>query len=524
MARRINRILVAISLIFIILVCLPVVYTLTTALLSNPDLKIDLQAVYSSQTLGILVKSIFVAFSVAVLSSILGSALALLLYKTDLYSRKIFRLLFLIPLFLPPYIWAVAWQDFFQMFSGHALSAKIWTVIFVETLIFMPLAIIITGQALQQINAELEEAALLETNLKNVIFKIVLGLIKPAILTAFVLIFIFSLSQFSIPAYFNVKVFTTEIFTEFSAFYRYSLAILQSFLLVFLSLILLWTERKSLQDAAFLSIGKSGNRFKIYELKSYGNLVFMAVLILFLGLILLPVAVLFYQSFSQGTADFFKAFQLLQSSFLNSVFLAFVGSLLSLIIGFTASYPLWQSRFKNSFFSLFNIVLLVLFAMPSVVFGISLIKFYNRTWLNFIYGSSLIILIGFVGKFSFIAAKIIGNAIKQIPFSLDEAAQIEGVSVFKRIYKILFPIILPALFAAFMINFIFSFNEIATTIMVNPPGSSLLPVKVFTRMANATQSLTASLSLIVFLVTLLIVSVFYMIYQALNRQFDHADD
>ncbi len=122
-----------------------------------------------------------------------------------------------------------------------------------------------------------------------------------------------------------------------------------------------------------------------------------------------------------------------------------------------------------------------------------------------------------MGKFSFISAKLIGNSIKQIPKSLDEAAQIDGITRFTRIQKILIPLITPTLFVTFIISFIFSIGELGTTIMLYPPGTEIMPIKVFTIMANAPQSLTSSMTLIVFSITLLIITSFYFIMKPVMR-------
>ena len=168
--------------------------------------------------------------------------------------------------------------------------------------------------------------------------------------------------------------------------------------------------------------------------------------------------------------------------------------------------------------------MLVVFAIPSTIFGISLIKFYNQPILDFIYSGYAIILIGYVGKFSFISAKLISNAIKQIPNSLDEAAQIEGIKSFARLQKILIPLIMPTLFVAFIISFIFSLGELGTTIMLYPPGTEIMPIKVFTIMANAPQSLTSSMTLIVFSITLLIITGFYFIVKPFVKNYSYAND
>lgn len=493
---------------FVFLIALPVVYTLGTALFADGSLSYNLTLI-DKGTFLLLAKSCLIAFTIALLSTIFGTVLGFLLYKTNVRFRNFFKIVLLIPLFISPYILAVAWKDFFYLFfHNNDFISSYLGVILVLISIFTPLSMLIIGSALSNINAQLEETGFVITNLYSVILKITLPLIKPALISSFVLVFIFSISEFSVPAFLGVKVFTTEIFTQFSAFYNHSLAILQSALLIFICILLLFSERKHIANAPFLSISGKGSSCKIYSLK---NLKFLSSFFLFSWFfisVILPFIVLIVQSFKNGIGKFIQAFELLASTFANSIGLAFLASLIIVFIGFVATFPTW-GRTETKMEKSFTWVLLIVFAIPSTIFGISLIKFYNHPMLDFIYSSYAIILIGYIGKFSFISAKLIGNAIKQVPKSLNEAAQIEGITFFRRQGKILIPLIIPTLFVAFIISFIFSLGELGTTIMLYPPGTEIMPIKVFTIMANAPQSLTSSMTLIVFSITLLMVTSLY---------------
>lgn len=500
---------------FFLLIVLPILYTFSFAIFSAEALQ-NLQKI-KTDSFFLLLKSIFIAFSVGILATVSGTILAFLLYKTKVPFRNFFKTVLLIPLFLSPYILAVAWRDFFYLFFENTSFVNSYAgVIIVLTSIFTPLSILISGSALSRIDASLEESGLMVTKLKNVILKITLPLIKPALISSFVLIFIFSISEFSVPAFLGVKVFTTEIFTQFSAFYNYSLAIIQSFLLVIISILLLLSEKKYIADAPFLSVGSQGTKFQLYHSSKINSIGLIFLLLWLIFSVIMPLFVLFIQSFKNGTGKFIKAFNLLLPTFSNSLELALTGALFTVFTGFTLAYFSVKHR-KSKFVDVFNWLIIIVFAIPSMIFGISLIKFYNHPVLDVIYSSVAIIIIAYVGKYTFIAAKIIENALLQIPKSLDEAAQIQGIKSYKRIFMILLPLIMPALFSAFIISFIFNFGELGTVIMLYPPGTEILPIKVYTLMANAPQSLTSSMSLIVFSVTLILISGFYFLYKKIFK-------
>ena len=502
---------------FSVLIAVPVVYTFVTALFHR-DLFTNYSLLFTADILYLLVRSIVLAFSVAFLSTLFGSILGFILHETHVFGSRFFKIALLIPLFISPYILAVAWKDFFYFFMGDSnMIASVLGVALVLTTVFTPLSMLIIGSALRNIDAQLEEAGTMLASYRSVVLKIIFPLIKPALLTSFVLVFIFTISEFSVPAFFGVKVMTTEIFTQFSAFYNHSLAVLQSVFLVLICVLLLFSERKYIADAPFLSIGNKGINLRTSSTKIMKSSGFLLVW-LFIS-VLLPFIMLFIQAFKGGINDFVKAFDLLLPTFANSIALAFFGSVFVVIVGFSAAYLSTQSS-KIKSLKYFDAMLLIIFAIPSTILGISFIKFYNHPLLDFIYSSSIIIILAYIGKYSFIASKLISNAIKQIPVSLDESAQIQGIGYLKRFRHIWIPLLMPSLLASFMIAFVFSLGELGTTIMLYPPGTQIMPIKVFTIMANAPQSLVSSMILIVFSVTLLIISSFYFLANRLFKTND----
>lgn len=509
---------ISVFFLFTALIAVPVIYTFGSALFDGEILS-NCSLLLSKQALFLLLKSCALAFFIAIFSTIIGGILGFILYKTNILWHRFFKIALLIPLLISPYILAVAWKDFFFIFLDNTgFLTSYMGVTLVLTTVFTPLSMLIIGSALKNIDAQLEDAGMMITNFRSVVLKIILPLIKPALMTSFVLVFIFSISEFSVPAFFGVKVFTTEIFIQFSAFYNHSLAILQSALLVFICILLLLSERKYLSNAPFLSLGDKGTNSKIYLKRNQSSYLIFLSLWLFVSVVL-PFLVLFVQVFKGGMTYFLKAFDLLLPTFYHSITLALIASVLIVLVGFAASY-LSTIRSKKNKIKSFDSVLLIIFAIPSTILGISFIKFYNHQMLDFIYSSSLIIIIAYVGKYSFISAKLIENAIKQIPISFDEAAQIEGVSFIKRLKKIWIPLMMPSLFVAFIISFIFSFGELGTTIMLYPPGTQIMPIKVFTIMANAPQALTSSMTLIVFSITLLIIISFNFLAKLLFKAND----
>ena len=465
--------------------------------------------VLNKKTLMLLLKSLELAFYVATMATLLGGFFAFFLTKTNLPFKNFFKLLFLAPLFLSPYILTLSWVDFFVHFEhGKAFIYSFWGVVFVLTLVFTPLSMLVISSGLANINAKLEEAGLMMTSYSQVVFKIIFPLVKPAILSSFILIFVLALSEFSVPAFLSVKVLTTEIFTQFSAFYNHELALANSMILVFISMVLLLTEKAYLADASFLSMGTKSQQSRIVELESSKYPLFMVHLFYLFFSMVIPFIVLSMQSFDGGTAYFFQAISLLMPNIINSLLYASIGAFVLLLFGFLFAYISVKEGIKS-----IDTLLLIVFAVPSTVLGIGLIKYFNTPNLDVIYSSFWIIIIAYLGKFVFISHKLIGNALMQIPKSLEESAEMMGAGFFKRMQKIVLPLIADKLFIVFLIGFIFSLGELGATILVYPAGSAVMGIKLYTIMANAPQSLVSAMSLVILLVTVLAVAGWGVLYR-----------
>nr|QJS06208.1 ABC transporter permease component [Pedobacter sp.] len=479
--------------------------------------KINALSFLDRDALLLIMNSLLLSATVALLATVIGTACGFLLYKTHLKGRRIYLLLLIVPILISPYIFAVAWKDLlFLLFGGAASVYSTAGVIAVHTLIYFPLALLITGNAFTTISSSLEDAGLMITSFRKMVFKILLPLIRPAFTSSFLLILIFSLSDFSVPAFFGVKTFTVEIFTQFSAFYNYNAAITKSMLLVGVCLILLLSEARYLSAAAFFSVSTRGSSSKVYEMPDKRYFFHAAFAILIILSMLMPVFILLYQSLSGREIVLDSAWELLKPAVFQSIKLAFWGAMLISIIGLYAGYR--QERLKSPFI---NILLLILFILPSTILGIAFIRFYNRPETGFIYSSLFIVLLGYIGKYGFIASRITGNGIRQIPVSLEEAAEVLGVSPVSRFIKILLPLLSPSLFVSFVLTFVLCLGELGTTIMVYPPGTELMPVKIFTISANAPQALTSSMALIGLLITLFFITLFSMAGRLIFNRYSH---
>ncbi len=135
---------------------------------------------------------------------------------------------------------------------------------------------------------------------------------------------------------------------------------------------------------------------------------------------------------------------MLLPSLKDSLLIAIAGAFIVTLFGLIFSWLTVQFKLK-----FLQTILLFVFAVPAIVTGVSLILFYNTPSLNFIYSSTLIILIAFSARFLFISVKIISDSLQQIPVSFTDAAYMIGAGPFYIFRKITLPLLGEALFTSF---------------------------------------------------------------------------
>jgi iron(III) transport system permease protein len=144
----------------------------------------------------------------------------------------------------------------------------------------------------------------------------------------------------------------------------------------------------------------------------------------------------------------------------------------------------------------------LLFALPSTVIGIGMIGVWNRPFTNFVYATPIILILGYVIQYWVLPSRITLAALSRIPPSMEEAAQVIGVSWTKRITGIVMPLVKTDLGVAWLVAYIFCLRDMGISMLVYPPGMDPLTVRIFTLMANGEPAMIAALCVLLVVVSL----------------------
>lgn len=458
--------------------------------------------------------SLTLALCVASLTTLLGTMLAILLAKTTLFFRSVWMLLLLIPLLIPPYILAYGWYTLVgrESMLGHLLfgfGGSAWVLFCV----YLPIPVLLTMLFLRQINPRLEEAGLLFCSWHCVLWRITLPLIRPALYFSFLLVFILTISEFSVANFLHFDIFPMQSFIQFSAFYDFTSATIYAMPLVVIVLIFLAIVAKLLKQTPLTF--KSYRHPLTFPLKSMQLPFQMTIILLLILIIGFPLFGLLGQS---SLADFVEAFIQAASPLTHSLVYATIGAFFLVAFGFLSALMLTYKQSKA--WQILDFTLLFLFILSSTVLGIALILFWNTPYTNFIYTTPLIILIGYLSKYLFLSTKIIAMKLSQIPASLLEMAALTGATWREIVLHIILPLAKEALLISGVIGFIFILRESTITMLVAPAGTSTLPLYILTQMANGQPSTIASLCLLMILVVLMPLGILVYYFKRKKAQHD----
>ena len=163
--------------------------------------------------------------------------------------------------------------------------------------------------------------------------------------------------------------------------------------------------------------------------------------------------------------------------FSNSVIVSVAASLLAVIMGSLAAYGLsrfsykfaWMRNSDISFFFLSQLILPpVVLALPMLVLYKELALLDTRIGLILLYTLSVLPIVIWIMRDQF----------SSIPTELEEAALVDGLSIWGAFLTIILPIALPGMVAAFILSLVLTWNEYFFAALLTSSQANTLPVMI----------------------------------------------
>jgi len=182
----------------------------------------------------------------------------------------------------------------------------------------------------------------------------------------------------------------------------------------------------------------------------------------------------------------------------NTLIIALSVTAVSTVLGTMAAFALHRygaSRLQRVHYTLIYQPLVV----PEILMGISLLMFFVAAGVPL--GLFTIFLAHVTFCISYVAMTVLGR-LQDFDFSMIEAARDLGASPWQSARKVLLPLLMPGIAAGALLAFTLSVDDFVITFFVAGPGSTTLPLRIYSMIKYGSPPMINALSTLLLAVTL----------------------
>jgi iron(III) transport system permease protein len=445
----------------------------------------------------------------AILSVVLGFPMAWAVSRTDVPGKGFIHATATIAYLTPPYLTAIA---FVNLFSPNAGLVNRWLrevmgwpqltfnvhsmagLVLVTVLHTFPFVYLLAASALESVDASMEDSArILGASRWRTARTVTAPLVAPAILAGALVAFVNAIALFGSQAIIGLpaRLFTlpTRIYALFDHPPEYGLASALSLLFVVITVTALWLQRRYLARRSYVTVGGKGHRPQVTSLGSARWGVFAFCALVFVVAVLAPYLTLLAVSVSKSWGLAFWEnltlrhyrfilfeYDVTRRAIVNSLGLAAGAATLTVLLGSVIAWSDLRTRLAGR--KLLDYVSLVPLGLPGIVMAVALIQFWLRVPVP-IYGTLLIILLAYTGRYVPLAVRAASAAFRQVDPSLEETARVTGAGWLRTFGSVTLPLARPGLFAGWLLVFVPALQELSASVLLFSSGSITLAVAVY---------------------------------------------
>lgn len=462
--------------------------------------------------------TLVIAITTVIVSLMLGVTLAWLVNRTDIAGRKWFMTTLIVPFMLPSWTFALAWKTLFKndviggqpgWFSGMGIDIPNWLAygyvptIVILTLHFTPMVILIVGNAIKRFDSQLEDCArILGASRRTISWSIILPIIRPALMSAALLIFADCIGEFAIPYILGLPVhfdtLSTQLYRALSS-RQSGVAAVLALVIMLMGVLTLVIDLKMMREAKrFITVGGKGGMERVSGLGRWRWLASLLPMSFIAAGVFIPLATLFLSTItvlpgrftlSNFTLDFWigrhldtialKQGILLTPDFWhsvgNTIVIVGIASMVSGVLGLLVGYTVMRCSFKPLGSALRQITFLP-YLVPGIAFAVAVLSLFAQSHgpIPALYGTPLLLIIALIAEKMPYASRSGIVAMTQLGKDPEEAAQLAGAGWFTRITRIIIPIQKGPLVTGILLPFISGIKGVSLFIILAIPATDVL--------------------------------------------------
>lgn len=460
----------------------------------------SLDCVIGGPRCGIAWRTLFLAILTAAGSTLLGLAFALIATRTRFPFKKGLRMLTVLPIITPPFVIGLALTLLFgragmvtqTLSTTFGIEPSRWlyglTGIWIaQVLSFTPISFLVLIGVVEGVSPSMEEASqTLRANRWRTFWRVSLPLMKPGIANAFLIGFIESMADFGNPLVLGGShgVLSTEIFFAVVGSQNDpSRAAVLAMILLSFTLSAFLAQRLWLSGKNFATVTGKGDSGAHIALPRTLSIAAHALVIPWMIFTVIVYGMIIFGGFVKTwgldntltLAHYAKAFSVTirdgslawtgvaWNSFWTTMEIALISAPLTAAVGLATAYLIVRQKFAGR--EIFEFALMMSFAIPGTVIGISYIMAFNLPPLEMT-GTALILVACFVFRNMPVGVRGGIAAMSQLDKSLDEASMTLRANSFRTIRKVILPLLRPAITAALVYSFVRAITSISAVVFL----------------------------------------------------------
>ncbi|APF36536.1 ABC-type Fe3+ transport system, permease component [Chelatococcus sambhunathii] len=504
----------------------------------------SLDCVIGGGRCGVAWRTLWLALMTATGSTVLGLAFALVATRTRFPFKKGLRLLTVLPIITPPFVIGLALillfgragvvttflSDLFGVEPGRWLYGLtgIWIA---QMLSFTPISFLVLIGVVEGVSPSMEEASqTLRADRWRTFWRVSLPLMKPGLANAFLIGFIESMADFGNPLVLGGShgVLSTEIFfAVVGAQTDPSRAAVLAIILLCFTLSAFLAQRLWLTGRNFATVTGKGDGGVHPALPRPLAIGVNALVIPWTAFTLVVYGMILVGGFvntwgldnSLTFAHFERAFSfafrdgsiawtgVAWDSFWTTMMIALVAAPLTAAVGLMTAYLIVRQRFVGR--NVFEFALMMSFAIPGTVIGISYIMAFNLPPLEMT-GTALILIACFVFRNMPVGVRGGVAAMTQIDASLDEASLTLRASSWRTIRHVVLPLLRPAIVAALVYSFVRAITSISAVVFLVSAKYNMATAYIVGLVENGEYGVAIAYSSMLIVVMLVVIAGFQL--------------
>ncbi len=497
-----------------------------------------------------LTNSLYVAIASTFICVILAFIFAYAIARTCMIGKGVFRLLGMLPLYMPPMAHAIGLIYLFGnqgiVTTGFFDTLPGWNInlygangiILGEVLYCFPQALVILLTALSLTDARLYEAAeSLRTSALRTFLTVTLPSVKYGLISAIFVCFTLAFTDFGVPKVVggNFNVLATDIYKQvigqqnFSMGATISVFLLTPTVIAYIVNRIIQRQQTALVSAKSVPFQPKSKPILDWTLFAFCALLTLAALIVLGTLIFASVIKVWPYNFSLSGRHY--NFNTVggggYAAYWNSITMSLWTAAIGTIVVFISAYLIEKSKDLLRWRSLNYFLSTIPLALPGLVLGLAYVFFFNNpTWnifglslpnpLNFLYGTLGILVLCNIIHFYTVCFLTANTTLKQIDPEFEAVSASLGVPFYQTFWRVTVPLSLPAILEIGIYYFVNSMITVSAIIFLYPPNLPIAAVAIVNMDDAGDIAAAAAMSTLVVCTSIGVKIIYYFLTQGLR--------